>query len=112
MKARYKTERIEIEVEGKDIKAIFDEMAQAQEVLLNTTCGSCDSHNVVMSVRTVQGNTYRAFVCKDCGCELNLGQRKIDGALYPRRKDPKTAEWLPNGGWSKWSRKVEVEDAF
>lgn len=111
MKAKFKTERMEIEVEGKDIKAIFDEMAQSQEVLLNTTCGSCDSTNVIMSMRTVQGNTYRCFACKDCGCELNLGQRKIDGALYPRRKD-KDGNWLPNGGWTKWSRKVEVDDAF
>jgi hypothetical protein len=110
MKVTFKTERLEIEVEGKDIKAVFDEMAQAQEVMLNTTCGSCDSQNVVMSLRTVQSNTYRSFHCRDCGCELNLGQRKVDGALYPRKKDTKTQEWLPNNGWVKWNGSVQTDD--
>jgi predicted metal-binding protein len=103
--------RLSVEVEGNDTKAIFDELAGAQEVFGVSTCGACDSKNVHFQVRQVQGNTYRAVRCADCGCELNFGTRKADGQIYPRRKDPKTQDWLPNSGWTKWTGARQSDDA-
>lgn len=96
--------RLSVEVEGTDTKAIFDELAGAQEVFGISVCGACDSKNVHFQVRQVQGNTYRAVKCADCGCELNFGTRKADGQIYPRRKD-KEGNWLDNSGWVKWTGK-------
>jgi hypothetical protein len=102
--------RLAVEVEGNDIKAIFDELAGAQEVFGVSVCGACDSKNLHFQVRQVQGNTYRAVKCSDCGCELNFGTRKADGQIYPRRKD-KDGNWLDNNGWTKYSGKPHTEDA-
>jgi predicted metal-binding protein len=101
--------RLSVQVEGSDIKAIFDELAGAQEVFGVSTCGACDSKNVHFQVRQVQGNTYRAVRCADCGCELNFGTRKADGQIYPRRKD-KDSNWLENNGWTKWNPSKAVAD--
>ena len=102
--------RLAVEVDGSDIKVIFDELAGAQEVFGVSTCGACDSKNVHFQVRQVQGNTYRAVRCADCGCELNFGTRKADGQIYPRRKD-KDGNWLENNGWTKWNpSKAVAED--
>lgn len=102
--------RLSIEVDGNDTKVIFDELAGAQEIFGVSTCGACDSKNVHFQVRQVQGNTYRAVRCADCGCELNFGTRKADGQIYPRRKD-KDGNWLDNSGWTKWNpSKAAAED--
>ena len=46
MKVVSKSDRLEIHVEGEDVKACFENMAHAQEVFLNTHCGACDSDDV------------------------------------------------------------------
>ena len=101
--------RLSVEVEGNDMKAMFDELAGAQEVFGVSVCGACDSKNVFFQVRHVQGNTYRAIRCADCGCELNYGTRKADGQMYPRRKD-KEGNYLDSNGWTKWNPKAVVEE--
>ena len=111
MKIRYKADKCEIEVEGKDTKACFDEIAGAIEVFGATTCGGCDSTNTVPVVRENKGVQFREMRCVDCGCTMAFGQRKTDGALFPRRRDAE-GQTVGTNGWSKWSRKVEVEDAF
>jgi hypothetical protein len=111
MKVRYKTDKCEVEVEGSDTKACFAELSGALEVFGSSTCGACDSTRTAPSVREVEGNKYYSVKCLDCGAELNFGQRRQDGALFPRRKNSKTNEWLPNNGWTKWQGKPQSDDA-
>lgn len=110
MKIQYKTAKCEIEVEGADAKACFDEVAMAIEIFGATTCGACDSTNTVPVVRENKGNLFREMRCVDCGCSLGFGQRKSDGALYPRRKD-QDGNLIGTNGWSKWSRR-EADSPF
>jgi len=96
MRAKMRFGEIEIEAEG-DTKSVFGELASAAEVFGNSICGQCGSGNVVPVVREVDGNTYYEMRCTSCGCTLGFGQRKVGGALFPRRK--KDENWLPNRGW-------------
>jgi hypothetical protein len=104
MKVSYKTAdgRLTVEVEGKDNKDVFAQLALFQEIYETRRCGACDSERVRMIVREVKGNTFFELKCMDCGSVLAFGQKKQDGSLFPKRKD-KDGNWLPNGGWVKWS---------
>jgi Zn ribbon nucleic-acid-binding protein len=109
MKVRFKTDRVEIEVEGDDTKACFDEMAGAVEVFgANNTCGACGSTNTVPVLRENKGVHFREHRCMDCGSSLGFGQRKSDGALFPKRT--RDGEYLPGNGWVKWSPKATAAD--
>jgi predicted nucleic-acid-binding Zn-ribbon protein len=109
MKVRHKIESIEVEVEGKDTKDCFGQIATAVEVFANTKCGACDSPRTMPMVRDVQGNTYYEMKCLDCGASLSFGQKKSDGSLFPKKKD-KEGNWLDSNGWTKW--KPRDEEAF
>lgn len=86
-----------IEVEG-DIKEAFTELAQASEIFGHGECGACGSKDVMPVVRDWDGNTYYEMRCNKCHSVMGFGQRRGDGALFPRRKD-KDGNWLPNNGW-------------
>lgn len=108
MKVQYKVGNSTVEVDGKDVKDVFVQLSGAVEVFGNSACGACGAATVVPNVREVQGNTYFEMRCTNCGSSLSFGQRKADGALYPKRKD-KDGQWLDNHGWVKF-RKREAED--
>jgi hypothetical protein len=110
MQVQYKIGNAVVEVEGKDVKDVFGQLSGAVEVFGNANCGCCRSTAVVPNVRENQGNTYYEMRCTQCGATLGFGQRKADGALYPRRKD-KNGEYLENGGWVKFSRRDTVAAA-
>lgn len=97
MKASMVFGPVQISVEG-DAKSCFSELAAAAEVFGQSSCGACGSEAVVPVVREVDGNTYYEMRCNSCGCTLGFGQRKVGGALFPRRK--KDEQWLPNRGWT------------
>ena len=96
MKASMVFGPVQIAVEG-DAKACFAELASAAEVFGQSSCGKCGSEHVAPVVREVDGNTYYEMKCKSCGACLSFGQRKVGGALFPRKK--KDEQWLPNNGW-------------
>ena len=103
MKASMILGGITISSEG-DAKEVFTELASAAEVFGQHVCGSCGSELVVPVAREVDGNHYYEMRCNSCGCTLGFGQRKADGALYPRRKG-KDGNWLPNRGWQDHRQK-------
>ena len=103
MKITHKTDRMDITVEGVDVKTCFDELACAMEVLGETRCGACDCTDIRFQTREAKGFQFREAQCRECGCALAFGQRKADGALYPRRKD-EDGNWLDNRGWVKFRR--------
>ena len=104
MKVTRTVGRTTIEIDAKDAKSCFIEMANASEIFGEYICGACGSENVVCSVRENAGNTFFEMRCKDCGACLAFGQRKSDGALFPRRKDT-SGNWLENNGWVVWKGK-------
>jgi len=108
MKIKWKSERFEIEVENPDIKDCFAELASAIEVFTNNVCGNCDSPQTVPVVRENQGNTFYEMSCRSCGASLGFGQRRSDGALFPKKK--KDGRYLDNNGWLKWQPR-ESEDS-
>lgn len=109
MKVSYTTSdnRMTVEIDGKDNKDVFNQLSLFQEIYESRRCGACDSDRVRFQVRDVQGNTYFEIKCLDCGSVLAFGQKRSDGSLFPKRKD-KDGNWLPNGGWVKWSPKDEA----
>lgn len=111
MKVRWKSEKVEVEVEGRDTKEVFAQLAGATEVFGATKCGACDSSRTTPIVRDVQGNTYYEVRCLDCGSVLGFGQKRSDGTLFPKRKD-KDGNWLSNNGWVKWSPKPTADEPF
>lgn len=108
MKVRFRAGTSEVEVEGKDTKDCFTQLASAIEVFGNGECGSCGSTNITPVVRENQGNTYYELRCQNCRARLAFGQQKKDGALYPRRKG-KEGEWLDGNGWVKWKPNESIE---
>lgn len=109
MKASMILGGITISAEGGATK-VFTELAAAAEVFGNHVCGSCGSVLVVPVAREVDGNHYYEMRCNSCGCTLGFGQRKADGALYPRRKD-KNGNWMPNRGWADHRQKQSAQPA-
>lgn len=98
MKVRYKTDGMEIEVEGKDTTACFDELARAAEVFGQNRCGACDNTDIRLVTREAKGFTFREAFCCECKAALAFGVKKADGSLFPRRKD-EDGNWLENNGW-------------
>jgi hypothetical protein len=111
MKVLYTTsdKRMTVEVEGKDNKEIFSQLAVFQEIYEARKCQACQSERVQFVVREVQGNTYYELRCMDCGSTLSFGQKRADGSLFPKRKD-KSGEFLPNNGWVKWVDRSKLSD--
>lgn len=108
MKVVYRAGAATIEVDGKDTKDCFGQIAVASEVFRHSQCGACGCPDVWPQVRERDGNHYYEVKCSNCKAELSFGQRRVDGALYPRRKD-KDGNWLPNNGWIKWQPKAGDE---
>lgn len=109
MKVQYKVGNASVEVDGRDTKDVFTQLSGAVEVFGHSACGSCGSTAVVPNVRENQGNTYYEMRCTQCGASLGFGQRKADGALYPKRKD-KDGNWYENGGWLKFAKRQAADD--
>ena len=93
--------RFEVEVEGKDTKDCFSQIASTTEVFGQTVCGACDSTRTIPLVREHDGNTFYEMRCQDCGAALAFGQKKQDGSLFPKRKG-KDGSYLEGNGWMKW----------
>jgi len=106
VKAHYRTKngQITFEVQGEQVKDLFEQIAGVQEVFeAECECGLCKSKNVNFRVRTVDDNKYYELAC-ECGARFQFGQNKKGGGLFPKRKD-KESMLLPNGGWAKWNGK-------
>lgn len=102
MEAQYKTRngRLLIKVEGETQKALFKELAAAQEVFeAESDCGCCKSTDIHFRVREVDGNEYYELVCTTCGAVFSFGQHKKNNTLFPKRRSDDHA--LPNRGWIK-----------
>lgn len=108
MKAHFKSRngRLVVEVEGQNVKSLFEEIASVQEILdADAQCGACSSADTRFRVRNIDGNKYYEMACEECGAALSFGQRRTGEGLFPKRKSEHGA--LPNRGWTKYVGKGE-----
>lgn len=96
-----------VEVEGRDQKGLFEELASIQEVFGQKACGKCKSDDLRFSVRDVDGNKFYEVVCNSCRAKLAFGCHKQSPTLFPKRSEEDESgkkNWLPDGGWVKWDK--------
>jgi hypothetical protein len=108
MKAHYRTRtgRMSFEIEGETQRALFQGIANVQEVFeSDSTCGACGSDNFRFIVRTVEDNDFFELECQnsECRARLSFGQHKKGGTLFPRRHDEQR-KVLPFRGWKVYQR--------
>jgi len=105
MKVKYQSQnsRLTLEAEG-DVKEIFEQLALFDDVFNYEECPVTGSTNIAFRCREHDSNKYYEVYDRDSGYALHFGQTKQGNKLFPRYKDTKTGEWLPNKGWTKYDR--------
>lgn len=93
-------------VEGKEQRDVFAQMATLHEVFGVSRCEICKGEDIKPVLRVVEENEFFEYVCNDpkCGAKLALGVHKKGGGLYPIRKlkngVPAKVEDQPPFDWS------------
>ncbi len=96
--------RVQIKVDGATMPDLFRSMSQVMEVVgSDQNCGSCNSDNIRPQARKSGDYDFYELHCNNCGAELHMGQKKVGGVLYPKRKDD-SGKILPNRGWIKFDK--------
>lgn len=115
------SQQLSIEVEGDNVKQVFEQLAVAQEVFGTEECGCCHEKNFRFMCRTDDDeNKYYELHCQNlkCRAKLTYGCHKKGNGLFPKKhwgslsdsdkknrgmeEQPKGSLYLPNGGWFKW----------
>jgi hypothetical protein len=89
LKAHYRVKpELMFELEAKEQKDIFRQVAEIQEVFSEKCCGLCGDTNLKFTVRNVEDNEFYEMRCTKPGCfgKLAYGQNKKGGTIYPIRK--------------------------
>lgn len=107
MKVRYTTidGRMTFEFDAQGVKAVFDGLAQVQEVFEDNKCGQCGGV-AVLDKREHDGNAYYKKTCIACGAQLDFGQKKDGATLFVKRKD-KDGNVLGKNGWYFWQKQSD-----
>jgi hypothetical protein len=101
--------RTTFEVEGRSSKEIYEGLAEIIEIFeADSTCGCCKSSNLIPRVRTTGQYKFYELYCQGCSAALDFGQRKEDGRLFPKRRNPDGSE-LENRGWKTWRSRQDSE---
>lgn len=108
MRVTYTVGNVGVEVEGKDDKDVFKQLAHLSELYSVTTCECCGNDNLKFVVRTVEVEDektkkkrpadYYELHCTDskCRARFSYGQSmERPGELFPKRKEG-------TNGWSKY----------
>lgn len=98
--------KLRFEVEAKDQKDMFGQLAEIEEIFSEGKCRKCGKTNIKFIKRTIEDNDYYELQCKDCYAKLAFGAHKKGNTLFPKRKDA-DGNWLPNGGWTIWTGKKD-----
>lgn len=110
MKANFKLKRgaMTFEVLGEQAKDIWAQVAQIQELFeAESCCGLCGSEELRYSHRITKNGGYHYYelICRECYGVFQFGQVKATLEIFPKRRDTKTKQPLPNGGWRKWEER-------
>lgn len=112
MEVQYKTTdgKMVFKLSG-EVKDIFQQVADVQEVFEQTACGCCGERNIRYRVResVVGKDTYLYYElkCNDCHARFEFGQAKDMKSLFPKRKDAE-GKWKGNGGWEQYQPQDRV----
>ena len=110
MKAIYQvTSQLKFEIEAENIKGIFEDLYNINNVFGNSVCGKCKSTDIKPLVqKDGKGRRYFKLECCKCHSQLKMGQHDGDSqTLFPRFTRHETKEVIPNNGWEKWSKDEE-----
>jgi hypothetical protein len=97
-----------LELEAKDHKELFEEMAVAQEIFGHSKCGKCQSSDVKYVTREVDDYKFYEVHCNKCHARLSFGVNKKGGTLFPKRKDA-DGKYIENNGWTVYQQKQEKQ---
>lgn len=107
MLIRYQTpgSPLSFEFEAADTRDIVEHLSKLDNVFgTDNICGMCQSTNIrwVVQEHTKNGetNTYREKRC-ECKARLKYGSRRVDGELFPRKKDAQ-GRVIDHDGWERW----------
>ena len=104
MKARFTINNLAFELMAETGIELFQQVAQIQEIFeAETKCGCCQSESLRYSFREVDSFKFYELTCRDCRAQFKFGQKKKDGALFPKRMDD-DGRVLPHGGWSIYTK--------
>lgn len=104
MKATFIINQLTFELDAESAIDLFAQVSQIQEIFeAETKCGCCQSESLRYSYREVESFKFYELTCRECTAQFKFGQKKKDGALFPKRKD-EDGNLLPNGGWSVYQR--------
>lgn len=104
MKAHLKSSngRVLVEVEGTNVKDLFEQLANVQEVIdADAACGACGRPEIKFRVREVKNFKYFELHCESCSARLQFGQLRTGDGLFAKRKTEE-GDFLPDRGWQKY----------
>lgn len=109
MKLKSTVGSFEITVEGANIEEVFDQMAEASELLSHgVKCGKTGNPDTIMRRRVSGDFTFYEFFCPESGAALALGRTKV-GGFFPKTKD-KAGNFLNNKGWLTFKERKEMQE--
>ena len=109
MKLKSQVGSYEITVEGANIEEVFDQMAEASELLSHgVKCGKTGNPDTIMRRRQSGEFTFYEFFCPESGAALALGRTK-SGGFFPKTKD-KAGNFLNNKGWLTYKERKELQE--
>jgi len=96
--------RLEFRFQAETDKVAFATVASIASIFeLDSACGHCGSKAIVPEHRNAGGYEYYSLRCRDCLSQLDFGQLRDGGGLFPKRKD-KDGRKLSDGGWHFWQK--------
>jgi len=109
--------KIIIDINADEMTTVFEEIANAQEILGICECGKCKSQNIRYVVREdSEANKYYEMRCQDCFAKIAFGLNKKGGGMFPKLKENTDEDkclmggavqpgaYLPDKGWLKWDK--------
>ena len=109
MKLKSTVGSFEITVEGANIEEVFDQMAEASELLSHgVKCGKTGNPDTIMRRRVSGDYTFYEFFCPESGAALALGRTKV-GGFFPKTKD-KAGNFLNHKGWLTFKERKEMQE--
>jgi hypothetical protein len=88
--------RNHVSIEADGLKALF--MASGFFADIPTTCGNCNSDDLMLAGKKNAGFDFYSVLCRKCRHELKFGQRKEDGGLWLKLEDGWCAPFQAKGG--------------
>jgi hypothetical protein len=107
-------DNLSFEIETKEQRDLFEQIASLLEVFGVKTCGLCKKSDLKFIIRKNKDeDLFYEMVCLSCGAKLAFSVNKKGGTLYPviRLKDglpAKVTDEAPfdytTKGWHKWEK--------